>query len=224
MVLQISTKHLGQRDTIRDLGRTRVSTANSAQWRWSMLGFVIALSLVFAPVAHAGFVGAYAFDQWTLTNYSADGSVIPTADGIQITGGSGGSGDMGTTDFTILAAGTGLVSFSWAYFSLDLPTYDNAGYLLSGAYSVLADTSGEAGNQSFSVVAGQQFGFRVATLDNMFEPGIMSISNFSAPQGTSSAPEPGTAPMTLLAVAAAGAILCRTRRKKLARNAAGTAE
>jgi hypothetical protein len=231
MMLEISTKGLGRGDkrwsyAIRDLGRTMRSTANSgAQWRWSMLGFVIALSLVFVPAAHASFIGAYAFGQWTLTNSSADGSVIPTVDGIQITGGNTGSGDFGTTDFTAIAAGTGLVSFSWSYFSLDIPTFDYAGYLLSNAFSFLADTSGEAGNQSFSVVTGQEFGFQVATIDNEYEPGILSISDFSAPQdtGTSGVPEPGTAPMTLLAVAAAGAILCPTGRKKLARKAGCTA-
>src|ERR1017187_10293909 len=98
--------------------------------------------------------------------FLADGVAIPTTLGVDITGGNTGSTKPGTTDLTILAAGTGLGSFAFSYFSLDLPTLDYAGYLLGPNFFPLADTSGTSGNPSFSVLQGQSFGFRVATVDN----------------------------------------------------------
>jgi hypothetical protein len=147
-------------------------------------------------------VGPYGLSLWTLTDTSADGFVTPSALGVDITGGNNGSGDPGTTDFQIVAAGTGLVSFNYVYFSLDLPTLDYAGYLLGPNFFLLTDgTSNNSGTQSFSVTAGESFGFRVGTIDNQFEPGILSVSNFSAPasSGVASAPEPATG-MIILAV------------------------
>uniref|UniRef100_Q01TC6 PEP-CTERM protein-sorting domain-containing protein n=1 Tax=Solibacter usitatus (strain Ellin6076) TaxID=234267 RepID=Q01TC6_SOLUE len=190
------------------------------RYRWtsaSVSCLVFAMALIFAPQAHAGFVGSYTFGQWTLINQSADGSVAPTLDGIQITGGNTGSGDPGATDFVITAPASGAVTFSWTYFSLDLPTVDNAGFLLNGVYTVLADASPHSGAEMFSVSAGQTFGFRVATADNQFDPGILTISNFSGPEAVGQAPavpEPGTAGMMFLAITAAAAFWRGMRLKK----------
>ena len=208
------------RRSTRQVKKKEANRRRRSGWKAAFVGgLVLAMALTFASPAHAGLVGSYDFGQWTLINHSADGSVAPTLDGIALTGGNTGSGDMGATDFVIITPATGLVTFSWSYFSLDLPTFDNAGFLLDGTYTVLTDTSPDSGNQSVHVVAGQSFGFRVATVDNQFDPGILTISSFSGPEPTSQAPpgvpEPGTAGMMFLAIAAAGAFCRGMRLKKL---------
>lgn len=172
------------------------------------LGFI----LVSPPGARAGMVGPYDVSLWTLTNTAADGFVTPTASGVDITGGNEGSGNPGTTDFRILAAGTGQVSFTFLYFSLDDPTFDYAGYLFGPNFFFLADTSNTSGVQSFPVTAGESFGFRVGTADNQFEPGILSISDFGAPVGPvgTEAPEPATAPLALAGIALAVMVRLRS--------------
>src|ERR1019366_4239715 len=151
---------------------------------------------------------------WTLTNTSADGFATLTTLGVDITGGNDGSANPGTTDLTIVAAGTGPVSFAFFYFSLDLPTLDYAGYLLGPNFFPLADTSGTSGNPSFSVLQGQSFGFRVGTADNQYEPGILSISDFSAPASPAgtNAPEPAAGAVVLAALALAVGVRLRQLR------------
>jgi hypothetical protein len=180
----------------------------------AILFLALAVMLVSPLCARAGMIGAYDPSLWTLTNTSADGSVTITAAGVDITGGNTGSGDPGTTDFQILAAGTGLVSFTFEYFSLDSPTFDYAGYLLGPNFFPLADSSGTSGSQSFAVTLGENFGFRVGTVDNQFEPGVLSISNFNAPISTVStgAPEPATGAIVLTALALVLGIKLRQHR------------
>src|ERR1035441_2440211 len=180
----------------------------------AVLFLAVGLGLVLPHDARAAMVGAYDLSLWTLTNTSADGFAIPTTLGVDITGGNTGSTKPGTTDLTILAAGTGLVSFAFFYFSLDLPTLDYAGYLLGPNFFPLADTSGTSGNPSFSVLQGQSFGFRVGTADNQWEPGILSISYFNAPASPTgtNAPEPATAAVVLAALALAVGVRLRQLR------------
>src|SRR5260370_21918156 len=192
--------------------------SNQTEAKRRAMSAVLFLALVFMLVsplrARAGMIGADDLSLWTLTNPSADGFVTPIANGVEITGGNTGSGNPGTTDFQILAAGTGLVSFSFVYSSLDLPSLDYAGYLLGPNFSPLADTSGTSGSQSFTVTFGERFGFRVGTVDNQFEPGVLDISNFNAPISTVStgAPEPSTGAIVLAALAFALGIKLRQRR------------
>jgi hypothetical protein len=171
----------------------------------------------FIPQAHASFVGVYSLNQFTLTNTESDGSAQTPDNGatVVITGPNDGSGNPGTTDLTILAAAAGLVSFHWSYSSLDSPTYDDAGYLVGGNFTLLADTDGEAGTVSFAVTKGETFGFEMGSVDNEGEPGILTVSSFSAPLPVSGAPEP--APVFLLA--ASGAIIAAYQLSK--RNAYG---
>ena len=181
----------------------------------SAILFLAFVFLLVSPLgARAGMIGAYDPSLWTLTNTSADGFVTVTAAGVDITGGNTGTGNPGTTDFQIVAVGTGLVSFSFEYFSLDSPTFDYAGYLLGPNFFPLADSSGISGSQSFAVTLGENFGFRVGTADNQFEPGILSISDFNAPVSTIStgAPEPATGAIVLAALAFVLGIKLRQRR------------
>lgn len=182
-------------------------------WRRTLatLGLAVGLILATPHSASAGIVGAYDISLWTLTNVSADGFVTQTASGLDLTGGNTGTGDSGTTDFQILAAGTGIVTFNFIYFSLDIPTLDYAGYLIGPNFTPLAD-SNASGLASFFVTKGQSFGFRVGTTDNQYEPGILSISAFEAPVDatTTAAPEPGTTALVLAAIALAVMIRLRS--------------
>jgi hypothetical protein len=172
-------------------------------------GLLIGILLI--GQARADFIGYYAPGNWTPKNNNADGSVSSPDAGLSIvlTGGNNGSDNPGTTDFFISAAGAGMVAFDWSYSSLDQPSFDNAGFLHGNTFVLLADTSGEFGTTTFLVNSGEKIGFRVGTLDNTGEPGILTITDFSAP-----VPEPGTAPMVLPIIAL---IIAGQRRRRLIR-------
>jgi hypothetical protein len=177
--------------------------------KWSRsilaLSWALAFTLAVAPQAKAAFIGDYALNRFTLTNTNADGSAMTPDGGLSIilTGGNTGSGQPGTTDLVTAATAAGLVQFQYSYSALDFPGFDFGGYLVGGAFSKLADTDGQSGTAMFTVNSGQTFGFRVATQDNTGEPGILTVSNFSAPSGpATSVPEPGTAPVLVMMAAA----------------------
>ena len=181
-------------------------------------------SLVLMTPGKAAFTGDYALNRFLLTNTNADGSVTTPDGGLSIVfaGGNNGSGLAGTTDFVTSATGAGTVRFQYSYSALDFPGFDFGGYLLGGAFTQLADTDGQSGVGQFTVAAGRSFGFRVGTKDNTGEPGILTISNFTAPSGTGApVPEPGTAPVLLLA--AGGAVAAHRRLRRIQRGDEGTA-
>ena len=177
----------------------------------------MALGSALAPQARANFLGSYDFSDFTLSTTS-DGFAYTPDSGLTavIVGGNDGSGVPGTTDLVTNAAAAGIVQFNYLYNSLDDPTFDAAGYLLNGVYSQFADTNGESGTISFAVNSGDSFGFQVWTADNLGEPGILTVSNFSAPDGAASSgvPEPRTLPMVLLAAAFVAAYRWTKRRNE----------
>ena len=169
--------------------------------------------------AIVGFQGPYAPVNWTLTTNGGDGSVntsgAPTS--ITLQGSNNGSGSGNFTDFTTLAVGDGLVSFSWDYSTFDdNASYDPFGYLRNGTFTKLTDDSlrNQSGSASFSVLAGQTFGFQVETLDSLFGPGLATITSFEAPGGSAAVPEPGT--WAAAALLAGGAGFMRWRKRKVA--------
>ena len=190
------------------------------------LGLTFCLLGVISQPAKADFVGYYNVSNWTLTNTNnggfpsfTDGTAVANGGGtsLTMTGGNSGSGFPGETDLYILAAAAGIVQFDWSYSSLDLPGYDSAGYFIDNTYTQLADTDGQSSSLpvSFSVTAGQRFGFAVLT-DNMFEPGIFTIMNFRAPSDVSPVPEPNSVAL-VSALAAAAALLRRAVIRRSAR-------
>jgi hypothetical protein len=141
-----------------------------------------------------------------LLNTNADGYPVWSEDYLAVTlyGGSNETDAPGTTDLVTTAKGSGLVVFSWFFWCFDYPGYDWAGYLLDDAFVPVSDTHGQSGDISFAVNLGQTFGIRVETIDNWYEPGILRITDFSAPVSAGTGiPEPGTISLTVVAAAAA---------------------
>jgi len=168
----------------------------------------VSLTLAAASSASAatvfGFQDAYDPINWTLTNSNADGFVntggAPAS--ISLTGGDNGSFSSGTTDYTTTAAAAGTVTFDWNYSTNDGPFFDPFGYLLNGSFIQVTDDGGDLvqnGTSTFNVLAGDSFGFRIFTTDNIVGPGSVTISNFSAP-----VPEPSTV-LSLLVLGGLGA-------------------
>jgi len=109
-----------------------------------------------------------------------------------------GSGLSGDTFLLTTAPAAGTVLFDWSYSTLNSPGAEVAGYVLGMTFVSLADTNLQMGTGvTFAVSQGQTFGFEIQAADNMGEPGIITIENFSAPNV--STPEPGS-----FALAAAG--------------------
>lgn len=170
--------------------------------------FVLTLIVAVTPTLSAAFINAYAFDNFVLTETNSDGTVSTPDGGLTalLVGPNNGSGNSGATDWLITSIGTGIVSFDFSYYSDDTPGYDSAGYYLNGVVTQFANSSGQAGPVSFSVNLGDVFGFEMDSFDNQNGPGIVTISDFSAPginltSGT--APEPGTGGILLASAAAA---------------------
>lgn len=166
----------------------------------------VAIALVGSGAAQAaGFSGAYAPANWSLTNSNADGFVVPlnAPTSITITGGNNGSLSSGLTTYVTTAAASGLVSFDWNYSTQDDSAFfDPFGFVLNGSFTQLTDDSlsGQSGSFSTSVTSGDTFGFYVSTVDNIFGRGSSVISNFVAPAST---PEP-TSVLGLLALGGLG--------------------
>ena len=144
-----------------------------------ILGCIFAL----AAGAQAAFVNPYALNNFMLINTNADGTAMTPDGGLSVvlTGGNNGSGEPGTTDLVTTAKARAIVQFNYSYSSLDIAHQDFAGYLVGNAFTQIADISGQMGMVSFMVSLGQTFGFRVGTVDNQFEPGILTLSSFSGP-------------------------------------------
>jgi hypothetical protein len=169
--------------------------------------FLLALLLTcaFAPAAKADFVSPYSLRDFTLLNSTpSDNGTAVTPDGgrtVVLTGPNDGSGLPGFTELTVLSQGTGLFRFDYVYTSLDTPNADSAGYILNGRVFPLAAASGQSGTVSVPVRPGDRIGFRIDTVDNIAEPGVLTISNFSAPSATpTTVPTISTAAALVLAV------------------------
>jgi len=125
--------------------------------------------------------GAFAPNNWMLTNTEADGSVDTDVSSgtIILTGGNNGSNLPGTTDWTISinSARAGNISFNWGYSTLDTPGFDSAGYLLNGNYTPLAIKDGDFSTSpvSVNVNINDNFGFRAATSSNSDGPPVLSV-------------------------------------------------
>jgi flagellin len=146
---------------------------------------------LFVSPTGAGFSGSYAPGNWTETKVNnTDGSTntagAPTS--IILTGPDDG-GTNGEENFTITAQAGGTVSFNWTFSSADPGggDYDTAGYLINGVYTKIVNIDSQgSGSSSFTVSAGDTFGFSARASDNTLGPGTFTISNLVAPGATTS--------------------------------------
>jgi hypothetical protein len=175
--------------------------------RAALLYYVVAL----IPGAYANPITT----TFAVVNNNADGSVITPSllfpgdlTSFDLTGGNNGSGLEGETDYIGTASAAGIVQFQWSYTSCfppnqqppsaacDSPSFDWTGYLINQTLTQLTDTDtgGVTASVSFAVSAGSQFGWYVGTMDNMGEPGTVTVSgiSFTPATGTTGTPEPGT--------------------------------
>ena len=193
--------------------------------------------LTLLPAACAGPITA----TFPVVNTNADGSVITPSVlfpgdplSFDLIGGNNGSGLGGRTDFIWTAQAAGIVQFQWSYTSCyppneqppsqacDSPGYDWTGFQVDQTSTQLTDTdtAGVAVSASFPVPANLVFGWYVGTLDNLGEPGTLTVSDISFTPASSGAPEPGTLSFCItgiLAVAAARRRIVNIQVKKRSR-------
>jgi PEP-CTERM motif len=146
-----------------------------------------------------------------------------------------GSFDSGSTGFgarvdqTFTAAATGSVSFDWTSFATyEGPGIFNAGYLLGNGVGGFSETTlssdflanalgGDQGSSTFSIAAGQTYGFYVYSVffDTANGSGIgsLTINNLSVPQGDpNNIPEPGS--IALLGLGLLGVVAIQRRKPR----------
>jgi hypothetical protein len=170
-------------------------------------------------VAEANFSGPYDVANWNFQNTggSTNGSVNTSGapSSILLIGGSSGNGTVngpGTTDFTITAVATGLVSFNWTYASFDSTDAEGGNFLLNGVPFLLSALySGASGTFSIPVNQNDVFGFEVFSQFNRYGQGMLTISNFNGPTG--SVRESGGT-LSLLALGATGVAMLRQRMRR----------
>lgn len=153
--------------------------------RVGVLSALVLLEGVLASDARADFVAPYAFTNFTLTNSAfANGTAASIDDGrsIVLTGPNDGSGLAGFTELSVITPAAGTLHFKYSYASLDVANADTAGYVLNGVYFPLATMSGQSGAVDVTVRRGDTFGFRVESIDNVGEPGVLTISDFVPPE------------------------------------------
>lgn len=159
------------------------------------------------------------FDPGTGDNTANGSAVFPNLLTLVLTGTNDGSGVPAWTDLTIPAAADGFFQFSYA-FTANVPDpndptaspavadpHTQYACALVGSNTscdpltpdqfFLADRDGQIGTFKFSVTAGESIGFRVGGDGQGGIPGVLTVTNFSAP-----VPEPGTFQLLLIAAAA----------------------
>lgn len=136
-----------------------------------------------------GFQSEYGPSNWSLETNGGDGSVDTTnaPNSITLTGSDTDTFNSIVTDYTIVAPGNGIVSFNWDYTTNDVdgPSFDPFIRLLNGVETQLTNDGGatnQSGTDSFSVVAGDTFGFRINTIDDSFGEALTIISSFEGPE------------------------------------------
>ena len=158
--------------------------------------------------AYAGIVGFLgAFDPSNWTEFTEGNGIVDTngaplsitiegSDGSSLCDGGNGfvsnDGLLGArnhindncvTDYTIPMPCTGTVSFDYFYETNDEADFDPAGFLLNGAFTVLAghDEDTKSDSQVVAVQQGDVFGFRIDSTDDGSGIGFFTISDFVGP-------------------------------------------
>ncbi len=154
-------------------------------------------------------------DTFTLNNNDfGDGYVTPlTNGGFDLFGSDNGSGE-NLTSYLATASANETLTFRYAYTTNDCcgSAYDPAGYVLNDVYTQLSIDSalsiGSSGLITFSVSAGQDYGFYVYTTDGVLGRGDIAVR--------SGVPELSTWAMMMIGFAGFGYSAYRKARKQVA--------
>lgn len=173
--------------------------------RYSKVLLTVVLLIAASGTALAddvGFTGNYAAGNWTFFNngVSGGGSISPTT--MTITGSNAGCGffcnpapGASDTGFLTTAAYAATISFNWSFttFDSDGTGFDYPFYVTINGTTFWAQSGSttQSGTISFSVNAGDVFGFGVHSVDQIFGPGVLDITNFKS-TSTSQVPEPAS--------------------------------
>ena len=148
------------------------------------------LVLGISSPASASFTGSYDVANWVFSELAGTGGAVDTSlapASIKLT--SGNSGIAGDSFFTVVASGAETISFNWSYETHDLwgeSGADAFGYVINGVVTTLIDPNqdftipAQSGSASFTVNAGDVFGFNANTLDGFYGSSVTVVSNFSA--------------------------------------------
>ena len=135
------------------------------------------------------------------SNGSVGGSGILSSSSMELFGGN--SNYRGITWYSTVASSTGTISVDYAFGNpSDISNYDGAGWVLNGVFTAVV-TNGNGprtGKITFSVNAGETFGFGVFTVDGTEGAGTATFTNF--------VPAPGA----IALLGAAGLVGSRRRR------------
>jgi hypothetical protein len=171
------------------------------------------LGLIMTGSVQAAFVNAYDATKWTQTTNGGSINTTGAPNSVALTSSNDGSNLNKNQDFTIAAAGNGIVSFNWNYTTTDdNSVWDSFGWLLNGVFTKLTvdgATLTQSGVVSFNVLTGNVFGFRANSLDSVFGAATTTVSNFNAPSAV-----PVPAAIWLMGVPLMG--LMGSKRKKAA--------
>ncbi|MGA2436021.1 MAG: hypothetical protein ABSG25_12115, partial [Bryobacteraceae bacterium] len=139
---------------------------------------LLAMTLFVVPAAAGpiGFSGYFAPANWTLGNGGTNGYVTPAAPSSIALYGSHNYGPAGGDYFVIQAPTDGTVSFSWDF--EDTPEEGYATFYAMENWNPVwvAGSTGQSGTYSFTINAGDWFGFDVGSI-GIYNP-YVNISNF----------------------------------------------
>ncbi|MBZ5582796.1 MAG: PEP-CTERM sorting domain-containing protein [Acidobacteriia bacterium] len=191
-------------------GSTNIGTARAEAARLgSVFAAVILLGAAVPQASALGFVQPYALGNFTLFDnghYNVEATVTDSGSALQFIGPDDGSGLDGYSDLIARSAGSGRLLFDFLYTCDDSSGTDYAGYLVNDSFYPLV---GDSGNVSVALRLNDSFGFRLGS-DNQGGPGILTVTNFSAP-----VPEPGA-----LGLAMIGILFIMMRRAQLGKRGA----
>lgn len=187
----------------------------------SSLAGITSLVLCAPSARAAGFSGSFAPVNWILTNTNPPESlnstqytcgvlndvacvenIDPLTGAVDVVGsvssqaGGGDPNTRRTTTWSLTNTGpNALINIDWALDAFG-GSNQSASYLVNLVDVVLSSVSGDSGNiTNLPLASGANFGFRVTTTDNNGDPGILSITNFSATPITSPTSVPGPLPL-----------------------------
>ena len=148
---------------------------------------IVALTALGLAIGIAGSASAATF---TLNSSNGgDGSVTLFPGGFNLFGSNNGVGEVGNpslTTYLATATATATLTYKWSYGTEDIdgPEFDWAGYVLNDVFTQLTNDDGplsQNGVVTFTVLAGQNYGFYVDSFDSLFGRAHIAVNETPLP-------------------------------------------